>query len=96
MIININEAVKSVKILKLTMEFLEADIHMNYDKQYELLSDDAYCFGAKGKDNVSLMQRENTLTSGNSYSVPFPIIIDINNNCVTLDFNAYPANEPNE
>jgi hypothetical protein len=93
MIININEAVKSVKILKLTMEFLEADIHMNYDKQYQLLSDDAYCFSAKGKENVSLMQRENTLTTGNSYSVPYPVIVDNSNNCVSLDFNAYPSGQ---
>lgn len=93
MIIDINEGIKSSKILKLTMEFLEADINMNYDKQYQLLSDDAYCFSAKGKDNVSLMQRENTLTSGNSYSVPYPIIVDVDNNCVSLDFNAYPSDQ---
>jgi hypothetical protein len=42
------------------------------------------------------MQRENTLTTGNSYSVPSPVICDTKNSCVILDFNAYPAEEPTE
>lgn len=87
--------IKSIQLLSLSMEFLQADIHLDYDTQYRLLSDDAYCFGAQGKDNVSLLQRDNTLTTGNSYSVPYPIIVDTINNCITLDFNAYPADEPN-
>ena len=95
MIIDFNEALKSVKLLSIAMEFLQADIYLDYDTQYRLLADDAYCFSAKGKENVSKMQKENTLTTGNTYSVPYPIICDSNNSCVTLDFNAYPADEPN-
>ena len=93
-IIDYNYANKSIQLLALAIQFLQADIHLDYDTQYSLLADDAYAFSAYGKDNVSLMQRENTLTTGNSYSVPYPIIVDTDNDCVVLDFNAYPADEP--
>jgi len=95
-IIDYKDALLSTQLLSIAMEFLQADIHLDYDTQYRLLADDAYCFSAKGKDNVSIMQRENTLTTGNSYSVPYPVICDTKNSCVILDFNAYPAEEPTE
>ena len=78
-------SLESARILDLACRFLEADVDQDLETQFSLLSDDAVAFGVQGKNEIISIQKEG-IEGGTTYSLPFPIQIDTNTNCVSLDF----------
>jgi hypothetical protein len=81
-------ALKSCQVLNAAMGFLKADVTQDLKEQEKLLVEDAVAFGVKGRDEIIRVQKEG-IDSGTTYSVPYPIIVDPDATCVTLDFNAH-------
>ena len=82
------DALKSARLLCLATRFLKADVTQDLNQQSELLNDDAIAFGTQGKQNILDRQREG-IASGTIYSLPFPLQLNIDADCVSLDFYAY-------
>ena len=78
-------ALTSARLLNLASKFLKADVSQDLDMQYNLLSDDAVAFGVKGKNGIIAAQKEG-IEAGTTYSLPFPLQINIDVNCISLDF----------
>jgi hypothetical protein len=78
-------ALKSARLLRLATDFLQADVSQDLETQYDMLSDDAIAFGVKGRDNIITAQKEG-IDAGTTYTLPFPIQVNIDNQCVSLDF----------
>lgn len=82
------EAYKSATILRLATDFLKADVVQDIEAQRALLSSDATAFGAKGLENIIAAQMDG-IKAGTTYSLPFPIQVNIHANCVSLDFYSH-------
>lgn len=78
-------ALASARLLHLSSKFLKADVFQNLEAQVSLLSDDAVAFGVKGKNEIIAAQKEG-IEAGTTYSLPFPLQINIDAKCVSLDF----------
>ena len=78
-------ALTSARLLHLASNFLKADVSQDLDLQYNLLSDDAVAFGVKGKNEIIAAQKEG-IEAGTTYSLPFPLQINIDAKCISLDF----------
>lgn len=82
------DAHKSASILRLATNFLEADVVQDIERQRALLSSDATAFGARGLENIIAAQMDG-IKAGTTYSLPFPIQVNIHANCVSLDFYSH-------
>ena len=78
-------ALQSARLLKLASNFLQADVSQNLEKQHSLLLEDSVAFGVRGSDNIITAQKEG-IDAGTTYSLPFPLQVNIDNKCVSLDF----------
>ena len=86
--IDITDAFKSASILSLATDFLKADVVQDIDSQCALLSSDAAAFGVRGRENIIAIQMDG-IYSGTTYSLPFPIQVNIHANCVSFDFYSH-------
>lgn len=81
-------ALKSLRILNLAMKFLKADVHQDRPTSYAMLAHDAVAFGEQGKEDIAAIMKTGN-DAGTTYSVPFPAMVNVDANCVSLDFYAY-------
>lgn len=82
------DACKSAIILRLATDFLKADMAQDIETQRALLSSRATAFGARGLENIVAAQMDG-IKAGTTYSLPFPIQVNIHANCVSLDFYSH-------
>ena len=82
------DAFKSASILSLATDFLKADVVQDVESQCALLSSDAAAFGVRGRENIIAVQMDG-IKSGTTYSLPFPIQVNIHANCVSFDFYSH-------
>jgi hypothetical protein len=78
-------AFESARILSLVTGFLEADVMQDLDRQRDLLSEDSVAFGAKGREEI-IREQKGGIESGTTYSLPFPLQVNIEAKCVSFDF----------
>jgi hypothetical protein len=81
-------ALRSLRVLDLACRFLKADVCQDLATQGQLLADDAVAFGVRGKEAIVACQQEG-IEGGTTYSVPFPVQVNPDAQCVTLDFYAH-------
>ena len=67
---------------------MKADVVQDIDSQRDLLSTDAIAFGVRGRENIIAVQMDG-IKSGTTYSLPFPIQVNIHANCASLDFYSH-------
>jgi hypothetical protein len=78
-------AFESARILSLVTSFLEADVMQDLDRQRDLLSKGSVAFGAKGREEI-ILEQKGGIESGTTYSLPFPLQVNIEAKCVSFDF----------
>jgi hypothetical protein len=78
-------AFESARILSLVSDFLKADVMQDLDRQRELLSEDSVAFGAKGREEI-ISEQKGGIESGTTYSLPFPLQVNVQAKCVSFDF----------
>lgn len=78
-------AFESARILSLVADFLKADVMQDLDRQRELLSEDSVAFGAKGLEEI-ISEQKGGIESGTTYSLPFPLQVNVEAKCVSFDF----------
>lgn len=81
-------ALKAARILTLATDFLKADVTQDLQRQSELLADDAVAFGVKGRDEIIAAQKSG-IEGGTTYSLPYPLQVNTQSMCVSLDFLAH-------
>ena len=81
-------ALKAARILALATDFLKADVTQDLQRQSDLLADDAVAFGVKGRDEIIAAQKSG-IEGGTTYSLPYPLQVNTQSVCVSLDFLAH-------
>lgn len=84
------QSLKAVRLLKLGTTFLYHDVNRELDKQQDYLTDESRAFGAIGKKEIGELQRQG-VEGGTQYTVPFPLLVNNDESCISLDFNAHTA-----
>ena len=87
-------AFESARILSLVADFLKADVQQDLDRQNDLLSEDAVAFGAKGREQI-ISEQKGGIESGTTYSLPFPLQVNIEAKCVSFDFLSHQKGTTN-
>lgn len=82
------QALKSVRLLCLGVEFLSHDVSGDLLEQRRYLTPTSRAFGAVGTDAILAVQQK-SISSGTSYSIPFPIQVSTDASCLSVDFYAH-------
>lgn len=78
---------RSVRILELGATFLAYDIKRDLAAQAEYLTDSTAAFGFVGKDAIIAAQMKG-VEDGVQYLVPFPLLVNADADCISVDFHA--------
>lgn len=85
----------SISLLKLGALFLEADTTRDFVRQQELMAEDIRAFGCQGKTAVITAQQDSK-KKGIYYTLPFAVQVNIEAQCLVLDFYAHTVKRNEE